>query len=184
MPCNCKCNDNNGCFPPRMAVKLTRIFDGAQNTRRLDVALPLSSFTPQPVSPPLNFISAFSSGPAVVTSVIVGNEVKCRRRIVVNYTFPVTVTYTDSAGRLSSATSTISETEDLLLTIPDCNYSVDVCAEFISRIGIIDDSVATVKGCLRTIVRILTECDAIINTCELNYPQARLTDVNCTEVFD
>ena len=186
MKCNCNAsrpNCRNRCR--RVAIRVTRIFDAARTERRIARTVPLSDFSPQPVSPPLTYVSSSFRGNATVSSTTVNPLAgSTKSRVTVGFSFPITVRYTDSDGREGTALSVIGDSVDLLLTIPSVEYIIDVDVVFASRIGDINGSELSLRGCLLIVVKVLTECDIAVPVCDFVYPEASLTDdLTCDALF-
>ena len=168
----------------KIALRVTRICNGAQIRRRITASLPLGNFNPAGSTPDV-YISAGSRTQATVTSVNVTPTNVKRSRVSLTYSFPVIVKYLSADGTSGWASSTITDTADLLIELPECPYTITVDVAFSSRTGSITDNVATVTGCQLITVKVLTECDVTVNgACRVEYPEATLTeDVNCSELF-
>lgn len=187
MPCNCNRTVNNERCRSRIVIRADRVFDGARREETIVRTLPLSGYTPPAYTLPLTYISATYSGDATVIGVSATPLQQTNRsRVRVDYTVPVGVAYTDAAGIRGLATSSFNAAIDLLLTLPDAPYTVQVSTVFDSRIGNIADGAANVTGCLLTIVRVIFKQDIILcpDKC-VCYPDATLTqDIVCSTVFD
>lgn len=175
MSCNCN----------RIAVQVLQIFDGARVEQHIDRTLALTNFVPATVVPPLTYTSASFSGIATITSQTITRLNDGRYRINLIYSFPVTVNYVNANGVRGTAQSTITDGVDIILHLPGRPYYIEVEADFRSRIGEIDGSIAEIRGCLLTIVKVLVRRDVIIEACDVTYPIATETqDVVCRELFD
>ena len=174
------CNDRR-----KIAIRVTRIFDGARRRRRREITLALSDFQPPAPEPPLTYISADFSGAARIPSQsVMAIEGSTRSRISVGFEFPVLVRFVAADGTQGWARSSVTDSIDLMLTLPTCPYTIETEVAFASRIGTIDGSSADIIGCTLTIVKILTECDVAVPVCCFSYPDAELTeDIACNALF-
>ena len=186
MKCNCSASGTNcrrRCR--RVAIRVTRIFDAARVERRINRSVQLSDFSPQPVNAPLTYVSSSLRGNATIMSQTVSPLAgSTKSRVSIDFSFPITVRYTDADGREGTAASVISDNVDLFLTLPVTDYIFDVDIVFASRIGNINGTEATLRGCLLIIVKVLTECDIAVPVCDFEYPDASLTeDLTCNALF-
>lgn len=187
MPCT-NCNFNNGeRRRRRVALRVTRIFNGARIEQTISRTLTLTDFTPPAPTPPLTYINGGFTGEATVNAVsVTAVEGSRRNRVTIDYSIPVTINYTDAGGNFGRASAELSDTADLLLVMPTCPYSIEVETVFSSRIGRIEGDTAIITGCLLTIIRVLVKCDLVIcDPCGVTYPLATLTeDEACPGFFD
>lgn len=184
----CCCNGtNNGVCCSQMLVQLNRVYNGARiRTPIVDQVLLLSDFS-SGYTLPLTYISAEGEGTATIVTQSVTPLPDGRRRIVITYNVPVTVVMRDATNLIVTASSFITRTLDVLMTLPSRPYTFEVAYAFSSRIGTInDDLTATVTGCLLTVLKVLVKCEVIIKPCGcITYPDAVLTeDVDCQAVFN
>ena len=172
----------------RICINVRKIFDGCI-TRYSDRTFTLAFDGELEGTAPFTFVEARSSGPSVVTDLVVTPLGRNRNRVQMVVTTPVTVTYTDSTGATFTATSTVSIPRDVILNLPEDSlsaYLIDVATNLVATIGEFDDGTLTITACVVQIIRVIVNVDILVPSygyCE--YPSCdEYADEVCRELFN
>ena len=113
-------NPLNG-LTEKVCIQAEKIFDACiKQTTIENYSLTLTDFTPANPTYPLTFVSARStSAQATVTGLTIDRQAdKNCARVQASLTVPMEVAYVDAAGVEGVATSSVTVTEDVLLSVP------------------------------------------------------------------
>lgn len=168
------CGNNYG----RIAVRAQRIYNGATLLTRGAFSSDGIYFYGACYTEPLTFVSARASGDAEITSLnITPANDGGRARIAVTFEYNVTVTFTDACGCTGYAMVRMTDTADLMVTLPSEKYEITVSVEFASVIGSISSSLAQFTACRRLYLKLLVPCDIVLYaSCGVTLPEADLTE--------
>ena len=149
----------------RVCIKVERIYDGCTEAHESQAfTLELTDISAG-ATPPLNFISAESSGLATFDYTVTPTS---GRRSIVRGTvdIPVAVAFTDAYGNPYTATSSIRLSREYLLRLPTNPlrpYRVEVAAVFAGRIGsFISDTAVSVNGCIVLTAKVVIDEDILV----------------------
>lgn len=188
MACCCDCSLEDEAYNnSRILIRVKRIYNGAKiRTTLINESVTLSDLTDGYVTP-LTYERAEGSGSATIVSQTVTSLTDGRSRIRITYDCPITVTMTDSDSSTITGSGTVTKTLDIIMTLPvNKSYTFELAFGLSSRVGSVTDLVATFAGCLLVVLKVLVECEVIVESggC-VTYPDATRTEfLDCEGVFN
>lgn len=176
--CNCKTdkcpgpingNPING-LCEKVCIEAKKVFDACmRQTQETDLVLALENNNPANPTYPLNFVSAKSTtSTGVVTNLVVTplEDRECQSRVQATITVPVSVAYTDANGVEGTATSSVTFTEDVIMTIPKPSiipYTVEAVVSLVSSEGTYTaENTFTIDACVTLILKIVIEVELLV----------------------
>ncbi len=172
----------------RICINVRKINDGCI-TRYQDRVFSLTFSEPLEGTAPFTYVETRSSGPSIVSDLIITPIEGRRNRIQMNVTTPVTVTYTDSTGATYAANSSVEIARDVILNLPEdslSNYSIEVSTSIASTIGTFIGDTIEIRACVVQIIRVVVVVDVLIPSygyCE--YPPCEeYSDEICQALFN
>ena len=177
-------NNNNQCRPgphtgnmnsgicEKALLEARKVFDECRSiTTDTSYTLTLTDFDPAGPTSPLTFISAASdpTNPATVSNVVI-DRIDGRpnfANVSATVTIPVVVSYRDANGVLGTAETSITETRNVVLFVPQPSITpveITAFAAFSSTTGTIsaDGTTATITGCLQVILKVIATVDILV----------------------
>ena len=154
----------------KVCVQAKKVFDACmQQTQLTGIVLNITNLTPANPTYPLTFISAKSTvSQGVISNLLIEplNERPNCARVKADITIPVSVAYTDANGVEGVATSTITDTKDVILNIPSASimpYDVEAVVSLVSTLGNYTGlNEFTVDACVSIILKIVMEVELLI----------------------
>ena len=154
----------------KVCIQAQKIFDACIKQIQLE-NLTLTLTDPVPANPtyPLTFISARSlSSMGDITSMNVerlGEKPGCAR-VQATIAIPVEVLYTDANGVEGSATSTITVTQDVLLSVPAPSimpYRITAATSAVCAQATFNaDGTFTTNGCITVILKVVVDVQLLV----------------------
>ena len=175
------CSNNYG----KIAVRVQKIYNGATLLTRGSFSSDQLSFCRTCYTEPLTYESARSAGNAEITSVnITPSADGGRSRVSITFEYNVIVTFKDAFGNTGYVTARMTDSADILITLPEGKYELSASVEFASVIGSITSAGLSVTACRRLKLIILVPCDVIIcSSGDISLPEADQTeDAVCREL--
>ena len=154
----------------KVCLQAEKIFDACIKQLQLEnYTLTLTDFTPQNPTYPLTFVSArTTSSDAVVTNLNVDRQGdrQCAR-VQATVTVPVEVLYVDAAGTEGKATSFVSVSEDVLLSVPAPSvmpFIVRAACSAVSPEGTFNaaNNTFTVNLCCTVILKVAMQVELLV----------------------
>ncbi len=176
--CNCKSdkcpgpingNPING-LCEKVCIEAKKVFDACmRQTQETGLVLALENLNPANPTYPLTFVSAKSTtSTGVVSNLVVTplTDRECQSRVQATITVPVSVAYTDANGVEGTATSTVSFTQDVIMTVPKPSiipYTVEAVVSLVSSEGeYTAENTFTIDACLTLILKIVIEVELLV----------------------
>ena len=162
-------NPLNG-LTEKVCLQAEKIFDACIKQLQLEnYTLTLTDFTPENPTYPLTFVSArTSSSDAVVSNLNVDRQGdrQCAR-VQATVTVPVEVLYVDAAGVEGKATSFVSVSEDVLLSVPAPSvmpFIVRAACSAVSPEGTFNaaNNTFTVNLCCTVILKVAMQVELLV----------------------
>lgn len=176
--CNCKSdkcpgpingNPING-LCEKVCIEAKKVFDACmRQTQETGLVLTLENNNPANPTYPLTFVSAKSTtSMGVVSNLVVTplTDRECQSRVQATITVPVSVAYTDANGVEGTATSTVTFTQDVIMTVPKPSiipYTVEAVVSLVSSEGVYTaENTFTIDACLTLILKIVIEVELLV----------------------
>ena len=168
------CSNNQGKIP----VRIQRIYNGASLLTRGSFSSDQLCFCRTCYTEPLTYVSARGTGNAEITSVnITPSTDGGKSRVSITFEYNVIVTFKDAFGNTGYATVRMTDSADILITLPDGKYELSASVEFASVIGSITPTGVSVTACRRLKLIILVPCDVVIcSSGDISLPDADETE--------
>lgn len=154
----------------KVCIQVKKVFDACLKQQHItDTQITLTNFTPANPTFPLTFVSGQSSTtiPATLTNVVITrfDDRPNFAHISAIANIPIEIVYTDANNVQGVATGVLSLPQDVVLFLPQASiipFTVELVASAIIAQATINDSVATVEGCVMLIIKIVAETELLI----------------------
>ena len=154
----------------KVCIEAKKVFDACmKQMQETGVVLNLANNVPSNPTYPLTFVSARSTtSTGVITALTVTPiaEKQCQSRVQVTVSIPISVAYTDANGVEGTATSTISISEDVIMTIPKPSmmpYNIEAVVSLVSNEGVYSgENQFTVDCCVTIILKVVMNVELLI----------------------
>ena len=154
----------------KVCVQVKKVFDACmQQTQLTGVVLDITNLTPDNPTYPLTFISAKSlTSQGVISNLTIEPlpERQGQARVRADVTIPVSVAYTDANGVEGAATSSVTVTKDVILSVPSASimpYSVEAVVSLVSTQGsYTGNNQFTIDACVSIVLKIVMDVELLI----------------------
>ena len=162
-------NPLNG-LTEKVCIQAEKIFDACIKQLQLEnYTLTLSDFMPENPTYPLTFVSARTvSSDAVVSNLTVDRQAdrQCAR-VQANVTVPLEVLYVDASGTEGRATSFVTVSQDVLLSVPAPSvmpYVIRAAVSAVSPEGTFNaqNNTFTVNLCVTVILKVSMQVELLV----------------------
>ena len=162
-------NPLNG-LTEKVCIQAEKIFDACIKQLQLEnYTLTLSDFVPENPTYPLTFVSARTvSSDAVVSNLTVDRQAdrQCAR-VQANVTVPLEVLYIDASGTEGRATSSVTVSQDVLLSVPAPSvmpYVIRAAVSAVSPEGTFNaqNNTLTVNLCVTVILKVSMQVELLV----------------------
>lgn len=155
----------------KVLIETTKVFDACvSRITEQGLVLTATGYNPPNPALPLTFISAESdpANPATISNVVI-SRLDTRpnyANVSATVTIPVIITYRDANNVVGTAASTVTESVNALLYVPQpalTPVNIKALALFSSTIGTFTaPNTFTVTGCIELIVKVTAEVDILV----------------------
>lgn len=152
----------------KVCIQAEKIFDaGIIQTRLENYSVALTD-PPDTSTYPLTFISARSTGAAVVSNVTVDRQNEsCNARVQATVTIPMEIVYVDNNGKDGKATGEVTLTEDVIMYVPPASvmpFSVTAVASCVSPEGTFNAETNSfvISACITCILKVSMQVELLV----------------------